>query len=362
MHFQDWRTTMRKYRRMTYTDRLKIEALYNAGLSYRAIAKETGFTAAAICTEVKRALYPHLGAETTRRPLHYSASIGQEIAAYNRSSRCAEIKLGKRFDYALFVADEIARGRSVDIITGSLRREGKWTVSTSTLYRYIDRGYIPNVTNSDLPEKLTRRYKRRKSVIALRAPRGLSIERRPDFINDRSCFGHWEMDSVIGKAQGSREAFLVLTERVTRYQIIVRTTAKTAQNTVKALDNLLSAFPPNTFQTITVDNGSEFQDCYRMEHDKRGNKRLTVYYCHPFCSCERGSNERANRIIRRYFPKGKSLRKYTQKECTNVAHEMNTTPRKILNYETPENLFFRELECICPDFKNIFLDKMLKWG
>ena len=353
---------MGKYRRMTYTDRLKIEALYNAGMSYRAIAKETGFTAAAICTEVKRALYPHLGAETTKRPFHYSASIGQEIAEYNLSSRCAEIKLGKRYDYAAYVADEVAKGNSLDVITGSLRRQGKWTVSTTTLYRYIDRGYIPNVTNADLPEKTKRKTRRKKKKVALRPPVGLSIERRPSYINDRTCFGHWEMDSVIGKARGKKESFLVLTERVTRYQIIIRVKDKTANSTVKALNAIIPKFPNGTFQTITVDNGSEFQDCYGMEHDRRGNKRLTVYYCHPFCSCERGSNERQNRIIRRFFPKGKSLKNFTQKDCSRVAHNINTMSRRILNYDTSENRFFSELEKLCPDFKEKFLTKMLKWG
>lgn len=353
---------MGKYRRMTYTDRLKIEALYNAGLSYRAIAKETGFTPAAICTEVKRSLYPHLGAETTRRSMRYSATIGQETSVFNRSSRCAEIKLGRHYDYALFVAAEITRGRSVDVIVGSLRRAGEWTVSTTTLYRYIDRGYIPNISNSNLPEKLARQCRHKRPVIPLRPPAGLSIERRPQEINDRISFGHWEMDSVIGKAQGQRESILVLTERVTRYEIVVRVNAKTSQCTVKALDALLASFPLGTFQTVTVDNGSEFQDCYGMEYDKMGMKRLTVYYCHPYCSSERGSNERANRIIRRYFPKGHSMSKYTQKDCSCVARALNTMPRKILDYDTPQNLFMQEIEKLCPDYKEKFLDKMLKWG
>lgn len=345
---------MGKYRRMTYTDRLKIEALYNAGMPYRTIAKETGFSVASICVEVKRALYPHLGAETTKRPMRYSATIGQQISTYNRTACCMEIKLGNNHEYAAYVADMVMQGNSVDVIVGTLRRQGKWTVSTSTLYRYIDRGYIPNVTNADLPEKSKSKKRTRKKRVASRAPAGLSIERRPSIINDRITFGHWEMDSVIGKARGKKESVLVLTERVTRYQIIIRVKDKTANSTVKALNAMIPKFPNGTFQTITVDNGSEFQDCYGMEHDKKGNKRLTVYYCHPFCSCERGSNERANRIIRRYFPKGQSFKKYTQKDCSYVAHKMNTTPKKILNYATSQELFFAELAKISPDFKNFF--------
>ena len=80
-----------------------------------------------------------------------------------------------------------------------------------------------------------------------------------------------------------------------------------------------------------------------MEHDKRGNRRLTVYYCHPFSSCERGSNERNNRIIRRYFPKGRSMSSVTQKDCDRAAAAINAMPRKILGYRTAAQLFEQEI-------------------
>lgn len=104
--------------------------------------------------------------------------------------------------------------------------------------------------------------------------------------------------------------------------------------------------PPGTFQTVTVDNSSEFQDCHGMEHDPKGNKRLTVYYCHPYCSCERGSNERNNRIIRRFLPMGKSLRHVTQCDCDRIAAAINDMPRKILGYSTARELFEQELAAL----------------
>ena len=81
-----------------------------------------------------------------------------------------------------------------------------------------------------------------------------------------------------------------------------------------------------------------------MEHNKKGEKRLDVYYCHPYRSTERASNERANRIIRRFFPKGTSFAKYTSKDCQRVQDWMNNYPRKILDYSTPAELFQKELE------------------
>jgi hypothetical protein len=146
-----------------------------------------------------------------------------------------------------------------------------------------------------------------------------------------------------GADKGKCESVLVLTERLTRYEIILRVLSKTAQATVEALRQTLTQFPKGTFQTITVDNGSEFSDCEGMEQDVDGNKRLTVYYCHPYSSCERGSNERNNRIIRRFFHKGHSLRNITQTDCDFVADKINNMPRKILDYSTAQELFNQEL-------------------
>lgn len=336
----------RKYRRMTWTDRLKIEALYNAGHSYRFIAHEVGFTPAAVHREVKHGLYNHLDGDTWCYVKRYSATIAQEYAEQQATSKGIPIKLGKRYDYASYVAAEIFAGKSPDIIVHELRKQGSWTVSTTTLYRYIDAGYIPGVTSANLLEKSRRKSHKKKVRPAARPPKGISIERRPSEISSRHIFGHWEMDTVIGKAKGKKQAVLVLTERKTRFEIIVRLWDKSCKSVVCALDNTLSKYPSGTFKTITVDNGSEFQDCYGMEYDKEGNKRLQIYYCHPFCSSERGSNERANRIIRRFFPKGQSFAKYTSKDCQNVMNWMNNYPRKILDYSTPAELFQTELQKI----------------
>ena len=331
-----------KYRRMTWTDRLIIEKLYNNGASYRSISALTGFAVSSIHAEVKHGLYSHLGAETTRRPLRYSAQIAQDYSDFQATSKGPALKLGHDHDYASFISTQIKAGHSPDQIVGTLKKSGKWTVSTTTLYRYIDRGYIPNVTNKDLREKPMRKRSYRH-IKAKRPPKGTSIERRPQIVSTRSTFGHWELDSVIGKAKGTRQSLLVLTERMTRCEIILRTASKSSAATVHALDQLLKRFPKSAFQTITVDNGSEFQNCHDMEYDRNGTKRLSVYYCHPYTSCERGSNERNNRIVRRFFPKGKSLRRVTQADCDRAAAEINDMPRKILGYATARELFEQEL-------------------
>lgn len=339
---------MKKFRHLDWADRLCIEKLYNSGKSCFEIARLLSFSPSSIYREVKHGLYPHLGAETTRRPCRYSAKIAQDYSDRQATAKGPEIKLGNNYGFASVVARQVKHGVSVDIIVNQLKQSHEWTVSTTTLYRYIDRGYIPGITSKHLQEKCQRKTRKPGHTKAVRAPKGLPIDRRPDDINTRLSFGHWEMDSVIGKAKGKRQSLLVLTERKTRFEIIIRAANKTSAATVSALDRALSKFPRGLFKTITVDNGSEFQDCYGLEHDKQGNRRLTVYYCHPFSSCERGSNERNNRIIRRFFPKGKSLSAVTQKDCDKAAAAINSMPRKILGYRSAAELFEQELANLAP--------------
>ena len=325
---------MKHYRRMTWTDRLTIEKHFNSGASYRQIADKTGFTVGAVYREVQRGLYDHLDSRTYDFQKRYSAQIADDDAQYQSTARCGVIKLGHNHAYAQAVSARIMSGESPDSIIGDMRNNHQWTVSTTTLYRYIDSGYIPGVTNKNLINK-SRRKRTYHKVRASRAPVGTSIESRPQIVLDRTTFGHWEMDCVIGKAKGKGEALLVLTERLTRFEIIFKLSAKTALNVNTTVDSTLSKFPQGTFKSITVDNGSEFSAAYQLP--------IPVYYCHPYTSCERGSNENCNRLVRRFFPKGQSMAHRTQRDADAAAHAINAMHRKILGYRTAQECFDEQL-------------------
>ena len=328
----------RKYRRMTWIDRLNIEKMRKQGASYSAIARKLGFAVSSVYYEIQRGLCEQLDGATWKIYKAYSAQVAQDDADWQASGKGHSVKLGHNHTYSRTVSDRILSGESPDQIVGDLRSRNEWTVSTPTLYRYIDQGYIPNVTNKDLWQKSKRKKRKYRKLKAAKAPKGTSIERRPLVVESRSTFGHWEMDSVIGKAKGKKQSLLVLTERQTRFEIIFRASAKTSAATVSALSHIVPRFPEGTFQTITVDNGSEFQDADGIQALVPG-----LYYCHPYTSCERGSNENANRLIRRYLPKGQSMRKVTQRDCDAVARSLNNMHRKVLGYRTAAEPFAEEL-------------------
>ena len=194
-----------------------------------------------------------------------------------------------------------------------------------------------------------KKKKRYRKTTAKRAPRGVSIEKRPFEIAQRYTFGNWEMDCVCGKG---RAVWLVLSERLTRKEIIMPMPNQKAESVVHCLNVLERQYGANfkkVFKTITVDNGTEFSDFVGIEKSSYGKraKRTQVFYCHPYTSCERGTNERLNREIRRLVPKGSDLSKFTLEEVRAVEDWVNAYPREIFGYATSAEMFNEELKRAC---------------
>ena len=193
-------------------------------------------------------------------------------------------------------------------------------------------------------------YKKvKKNKSASRAPAGESIEQRPEEIDEREEFGHWEGDTVYsgkGKRKTTR-ALLTLTERKTRKEIIIAIPNRKAETVVKALDALERKLGARRFRaifkSITFDNGTEFAAAEGLERSCV-NKRLPrtkVYFCHPYSSWERGTNENTNGMIRRRFPKGTNFAAVTNAQIAQAENWINNYPRKILGYKSSE-IVFRE--------------------
>ena len=114
---------------------------------------------------------------------------------------------------------------------------------------------------------------------------------------------------------------------------------------MKAFDKLREFYGSKwnrIFKSITTDNGSEFADLSNLEQVSK----TLVYYAHPYTSCDKGSVERHNGLIRRYIPKGDRMDKYSVEDIAKIEVWCNSLPRKILNYKTPEEYFDTELDRI----------------
>ena len=180
-----------------------------------------------------------------------------------------------------------------------------------------------------------------------------SIETRPEEVNKRLVFGHFELDTVIGTRRGRHECLLTLTERKTRFEMIFKISAKTSEEVVNKFNQIKLFMNKNynkIFKSITTDNGSEFSNFLGIIE----NSKTKIYFCHPYCSGEKGTNEKQNSMIRYFIPKKTLIENYSYEEINNIANWMNNYPRKILNYKTP-------LEALLEEFndKNI-INKIYK--
>lgn len=234
--------------------------------------------------------------------------------------------------------------RSLASARASALEEGRFQeveiCSVGTLYTYVNRGML-RIKNIDLPEKLRRKPKVQKDRTHKRL-KGKSIEERPETINNREEFGHWEIDLVIGKQSADDRVLLTLAERKTKKEIIRSIKGKTVEAVHRCIRKLRKEIPhfDKVFRSITTDNGSEFA---RL-HELGEQLGIDVYYAHPYSSWERGQNENGNKIIRRFIPKGHMIKKYRKAKVQEIEDWMNAMRRKSLDWKTAEECFQHEVE------------------
>lgn len=342
---------------LTLTQRRMLERCLLAKMHKREIAKLLDVCLATVYNEIKRGLYKHkyasyydcIGKPVYKYEMRYSADKAQQLYELNQTTHGPGIKVGNDYDFVRYVEKRVGKDKiSPCAVCGEIKRlkPCKTIVSKTTMYRYITQRLFMNLSMSDLPVGQRKKHYRKPQV--KRAPRGVSIEQRPKEIDERRTFGHWEMDCVIGK-QRTKNVLLVLTERLTRYELIFRMPNKKAESVVSCLDGLEQCYAERfgkIFKSITVDNGVEFSDYEGMKRSVRGGKRIDLYYCHPYTSCERGTNERINRDIRRWIPKGSDLSKYTSEQIQNVADWVNAYPREIFDFASSAEKFAEQLAAI----------------
>lgn len=353
---------MKGFKQMTWEGRVRLEALLLQGITDKSrLARIMGVSRGTIYNELKRGQYMHLNKDYTEE-LRYSPEIAQRKYEENLKARGTSLKIGKDIRFANYIEGKIVdEGYSPDAVIGELRATGherdfSVTICTKTLYNYIDKGIFLRLTNKQLPVKgKKKRGYRPVARVQKRKRAGKGIEQRPEGIEEREEFGHWEMDSVVGSRGHSRNTLLVLTERKTRNEIIFKQPDKSAEEVVKSLDRLERKWGAERFarifRTITVDNGSEFADCEGMERSaiREGEKRTQVYYCHPYSSWERGTNETTNKLIRRHIPKGSVFDDKTEEEIRQIEDWMNRYPRRLLGYRSAGELFEEEIKKLLAD-------------
>ena len=315
------------YRQLTQAQRYQISALLTVGRSQRQIADTLGCHNTTINREIRR----------------NSDAMGYDPDQAHRRSerrRTSAYKAHKRASSLIhWVSDLIRKYWSPDQIAGVMARIGRRIrVSRQWIYALIQRN---RMAGGDLwtycrqPKRRRDQRQQAKCAGLGKIPNRTGIEQRPAEVETRLTIGHWEGDTVLHGHKQSGIATLV--ERRSGYLLAGQLPKVKAVLTSNAMIRLLRPIR-GAVKTLTLDNGSEFADHQRMTEALS----MKAYFCDPYCSGQRGTNENTNGLIRQYYPKGTDFSKVSQRELNQVVEALNNRPRKRLGYRTPAEIFWGE--------------------
>ena len=297
------------------------------GNSNRSIAKQIGRSHTTVNSELKRNSRPHTDL------YGYIPELADQMAAHRKQSASRRPRL-KNEKIRKYVHEKLALRWSPEQIEAAIVNDlPNCSISYEAIYQYIYSDYREAIPL--LARKHKKRYprqgsrKRRCPAIKNRT----AIDKRPDNVDQRQIFGHWESDSIV--SQQSESAINVLVERVSRKVSINKLKNKTASITRKIIIDTLKPLPEQARCSITFDNGGENADHEKINEELGTNS----YFCKPYHSWEKGAVENMNGLIRCYIPKKTNLDTVTEEQLKIIENQLNNRPRKCLGFRTPNQVF-----------------------
>jgi IS30 family transposase len=314
------------YAQITLEERYAISALRKLGYTCAAIAREVGRHRSTISREVRRNVWRE--DSRTYRPFKAQSYTNQRRRISRRNSQFSAAEWA-------FVEALLRKDWSPEQVVGWCARFRLLSISHETIYRRIwaDKKQCGTLwTHLRIVTKNRRkRYGIYDSRGRLAGKRHLST--RPAGAANRSRFGHWEADTVLGNTQHGA-CVLTMVERKSGFVAIGRLEKRSAPLVNARLQQLIAA-QPRPVRTLTLDNGTEFHSYQKLEAlvDTR------CYFATPHHAWERGSNENVNGLFRQYVRKRTSMAHLTQRDCQHIADTLNRRPRKRLGFRTPEEVY-----------------------
>lgn len=313
---------MKTYKQLTSGQRYQICALKKIGCGPTEIAKELEVHKSTISRELSR--------NTGERG--YRPKQANEKALERRAQATPKKRiLAETWEV---VEEKLHQDWSPEQVSGWLEKHQEIRISHEWIYQHI---LADQRANGNLYTHLRQHGKRRKRYGKYdrrgKLPNRVSIEERPQIVEQRERLGDWEVDTLVGK--GHRGALVSLVERKSRYTLLQPVTQRLANLVADATISLLHPLA-GFVHTITGDNGKEFADHVRIAETLKAD----FYFAHPYSAWERGTNENTNGLVRQYFPKRIDFSRVTLSETKLVVDRLNHRPRKCLDFKSPFEVFF----------------------
>jgi len=340
-------TKAQKYKHLNEGDRYKIEVLLQEKKKTKEIAVILGRNRSTIYREINRGTVSRLQTDLSEKK-QYRANVAQKDYERLGKNKERSLKIDKDRRLEEYIRKKILGEKySPDAVIGEIKTRGlkfESMICTKTLYNYIDAGILSGISNENLWEKRKRKKREYRTIARVSHTNRTArrITERPEEVNNRLEYGHWEGDCIKGQ-QGTTASLLTLTERKTLEEIIIKLEHATQDEVKKAIDMLEKKYGAEfkvKFKTITFDNGGEFLDWRSLEVSILApeKQRTTTYFAHAYSAWERGTNENSNRIIRRFIPKGEDIADFSKKEIKRIERWINNYPRRILGYKSSKQM------------------------
>jgi len=311
----------KSYNQLTYEQRCQIYALKKSGFSQRQIAKNIEVNQSTISRELAR----NSGGKG------YRYKQAQDKAERRRREAIKPTKM--LLSTIELIEAKLRLQWSPEQISGWLLETEELLISHETIYKHI---WADKQLGGDLYKHLRRQGKKYEKRRNGKSTRGqikdrVSIDERPEIVDEKTRIGDWEIDTMIGKNHSG--ALVTLVERVTNFTLAAQVNSKSADDVTAATIALLKPIKDQV-HTITADNGKEFSFHNQISQALDAD----VYFAHPYSSWERGLNENTNGLLRQYFPKKTDLKNVSQEEVDQAVAKLNARPRKGLDFKTPLEL------------------------
>ena len=324
------------YQHLTYDLRCQIYALKKSDKAIKEIASFVNVSRSTIYREINR----NSGGRGYRYKQAHEMAVDRRLKASSVSRKMTESTI------ALIEKYLKEEQWSPEQIAGRLFIDHGIKISSESIYQYI---WKDKKNGGFLYKNLRRRckkYNRRGSKTAGRGliPDRKDIEERPPIVEERSRFGDFEVDTIVGAHH--KGAIVSMVDRKTKYVRLKLVQKNSSIKVAEAMVEKLSEFK-NNIHTITSDNGKEFADHKNVSRELG----IEFYFAKPYHAWERGLNENTNGLVRQYFPKSCDFTKLTEADVDHVEKLLNNRPRKTLNYLKPIEVI---RSCLA-DFNNVAL-------
>lgn len=316
------------YTHFTQAERVALATLLRAGHTQAECARQLQKHSATIHRELRRNLDPRTGR-------YHADAAGRFTKARRTAANQQRSIITHDTRLQRIIIRRLQRHDSPQQIAGLLRKQsGATVVCHETIYHWIYterrtlRGYLRCTKG-----KYRRRYRTKLREQQREKNKKKRIDVRPAIVEQRLRLGDWEGDTIVGQEKTQR--ILTLVDRASGYVQAFKLDVTSAAAVRLHIQQFAARLPKQKCYTLTLDNGTEFAEHAELEL----RSKFAVYFAYPYHSWERGTNENTNGLLRFFFPKGSAFAHVTQADVDKAVHNLNTRPRKRLNYATPSDVF-----------------------